>query len=71
MEINLEAKNTLLQQLNDKPLHILEIDFEILHSQVVYLPGMFFNKQRIIFCPENGGNMIFFLFDSKCTNQIT
>eukprot|EP00794_Sanderia_malayensis_P018860 gene18860-20760_t len=39
MVIDEEAKRILLEELNDKPLHILELDFEILHSQVAYLPG--------------------------------
>ena len=37
--VDLEARDKLLAELEEKPLHILELDFEMLHSQITYLPG--------------------------------
>jgi len=36
---DLEERETLLAELEEKPHHILDINFEMLHSQIAYLPG--------------------------------
>ncbi|XP_065065061.1 puratrophin-1-like isoform X2 [Rhopilema esculentum] len=39
VSFDMEERDKLLTELEEKPLHILELDFEIIHSQIAYLPG--------------------------------